>query len=217
MFNSKPPKTPHYFNDKNIDLYHLQFTYLPQMLKYYALKGWTLDSKDLSTNINHLIDFQVGVTIARHHAPNTDHILAQQWEALVYLWAMNQEVNLDRFLEYIKEKTTEETWWTTGNNQKNVREHLATFLNSKNKANEIILAISNQSTHINGMVGLEYMESYGVNLWGTKFGDTPRERTINYLEFLVIKFKNYKLVYEEPYEPEMNVEDILKLYVSSIT
>lgn len=212
-YYNKPPPTPKYLYEKEVDHHDLQFRYFPQVLKYYALKGWSLDNKDRSRNINSLIDFQVGVTIARSKNKElTDSILQQQWASLVYIWSLNSQVNLEDFLNYISHESLIEGWWNqqtrTG---KGIREHLTDFY-GKDKAIEIILAISNFGTSANGVVGLEYMESYGKNLQDISFGDNPRERILNYLLFLINKFKNYQIVKEESFDEETGVSDILFMY-----
>lgn len=212
-YYNKPPPTPQYLYEKDVDLYDLQFRYLPQVLKYYALKGWSLDNKDKSKNINSLIDFQVAVTIARKKSTEqTDSILQQQWASLVYIWALNSQVNLEDFYHYVSDQSLINGWWNQQTRAgKGVREHLTEFY-GKDKASEIILAISDFGTSSNGIVPLEYMETYGKNLEGIEFGDNPRERILNYLPFLINKFKNYQLVKEEYFDEEIGVSDILLMY-----
>lgn len=217
-FHLKPPATPKYLYEKNVDQYDLQFRFLPQVLKYYALKGWSLDHPDKSKNINHLVDFQVGVTICRHFDPAlTDNLLSQQWASLVYIWSLNSQVDLESFLQHIKISSSEETWWNKDTRKGNgIREHLTEYF-GKDKAVEIILAVSSFGTFTNGIVGLEYIETFGKNLQGQDFGETSRERIINYLAFLINKFYNYQMVQEEHYEPETQVSDIIKMYNKSTT
>ena len=49
----KKPIAPQCLNHGDPDIYELKLKFIPQILKYYALQGWTLDHPDRNKNINH--------------------------------------------------------------------------------------------------------------------------------------------------------------------
>ena len=206
----KKPIRPSSLYGDQPDMYQIPFQYLPRVLKYYCLNGWSLDGDDKKKNINYDIDFQVAVTIARAKDSQFDGLLGQFWNNLVYIWAFHSEYNLDGFVQYLEENTTDDTWWNDsdrrGNGHKGIREHLHDFM-GKDRGATFFNAVYGYATGTNGVMGLEYTES-GLGD-SKKFGSTERSRVINYLKWLSHKFKAYRDVYEEYYEEEMSVKDII--------
>lgn len=207
MINPKLPAIPIYLIEKvPVDLSHLQFIYIPQFLKYYASQGWNFVSQ--SKNLNYLMDYKIAVGVSQNLSPEAKKYHKQQWDSLVYYWALSPEYDLSSFYNYIN-KISNESWIDRGN----VMNHLADFLQSESKANELNLAVKFISNSTNGIVGFDYIEKFGTNLNNQKFGsDHPREKVLEYVSFLITKFKAYAQIKEDYYDPELTVKDIINIY-----
>lgn len=179
----------------NISVWEL-YQYLSQMLKYYALQGYSFDRK-AEKSVYSFFDFQIALKICetKDVSPAETHCyLNQIWQSLVYIWA-EREINLPKFYEYLQNNSTEEDWYSLDKrSNKGALEHLMDFV-GKDKANAFNLALVHISRESNNISGLQYTEEYK-----SFFGNTPRERTLNYLKHLENYFKNLNDVYEEHYD-----------------
>lgn len=191
-----------------LSLHELEFNYLPQLLHYYALQGFNFNSSDETKNINHCSDFQTLLSAIKAHPGYNrkyDETYTNSfWKRLVYIWIFQPEYDIEGFIEYLEKNTTEDLWWNMRERRspefKNVRDHWRDF-KSKIISTEVILAVHDFSNAYNSIYGLEYLESHYGDI-GLKYGTDERTRTINYLKFLVVKFKNYQEVFEDYYTKE---------------
>ena len=171
------------------------------MMKYYSMNQNLLLEKNTSRSIYKIIDFNVAVKITEDldGISESSSLISQQWQKLVYIWAFSPEYKIDQFTEYLLENTSNELWYNQNENRsaKGALEHYADFVGSIERANNFNQALLYLSNHFKGIHGLQFNEDYNK-----QYGNSERERTINYINFLVNYLKNISLVYEEHYEDE---------------
>ena len=197
------PKIPKNLANSVPDHFKLSFEYIPQLLKYYTIKGKSLEQ------IKKQFDFQEAIFIIKqgYNKDLIDSWINSWWSNLVYIWIYQNDM-MSKLIELVKLKTDDE-WWSydekTGSPiRKDLRAHM-TDLFGKEIAYQIIDSIQNIGTNSNKIVGLEYVEiGFAKNYDSiySNLGETERTRVLNYLIMLDNIFKNYQECLEESYLEE---------------
>jgi hypothetical protein len=184
------PQTPPDLYEKQVDIHYLLYSFLPQMMKYYAKMGYSFKSNSRN-KLTKIIDFNIALKICQERYHHADTFLNECWNSLVYVWATK---DIEDFITYLETNTSEENWSTSEDSlDKCAIDYLIDFC-GKEKAQEMNLAIISLSKRNNAISGIQDVEDNK-----TEFGTTPRQRTINYLKYLTNYFNNLNNAYEEEY------------------
>ena len=177
---------------RSVDHYEMFFKYLPQVIKYYTIQGLTYEQIKKTPEFMKTIPSQEG-------REDLQNMLFQAYEHLIYIWAFQPHINLDNIILELERTNVDEWIGEDSNYDSNQKDALGFIIEilGQERGDFFYDALS----HFPDELGLTKVDE-GGSLRAMTYGSNSRDRVINYLKELSIRFKNYQQVYQEYYEED---------------